>query len=145
MEADFTDQRVDASLRAAAAPWHVLWSADDRRVLQASARANTAHRCFADVRHGIRLAGRQPGSTLASALVLGLGVASVAGGFTVVDAFLLRPLPFADPDRLVHVWSTQSAHGHGFSGRSSLPEIEAWAAARRRSLASPPSTTRRRI
>ena len=126
MEADFSDQRVDAAARGRGAV-AALWARTIAGFLKVGPREHAAQ-MLADVRHGIRLAGRQPGSTLASALVLGLGIASVAGGFTVVDAFLLRPLPFEDPDRLVHIWSTHRPTGMD-SGRSSLPDVEAWAGA----------------
>ena len=125
MEADFDDQRLEATGRGAAAS---LWTRTVVGFLRVGPREHAAQ-IFADVRHGLRLAARQPGSTIASAIVLGLGIAAVTGGFTIVDAFLLRPLPFADPDRLVHIWSTHQQTGID-SARSSLPDVEAWAGAR---------------
>ena len=106
MEADFDDQHHDAADRGRRATAS-LWTRTVVGFLRVGPREHTAQ-ILADVRHGLRLALRQPGSSLASALVLGLGIAAVTGGFTIVDAFLLRPLPFADPSRLVHVWSTHA-------------------------------------
>ena len=51
---------------------------------------------------------QQPSFTLVTALVLGLGVATATAVFSVVDAVVLRPLPFANPDRLVTIWDTNA-------------------------------------
>jgi putative ABC transport system permease protein len=127
MEADFDDQRRDAAARGPAAMAR-LWTGTIAGFLRVGPREHAAQ-MLADIRHGARLAARQPGSTAASVLVLALGIAAVTGAFTIVDAFLLRPLPFADPDRLVHVWSTHRQTGVE-TGRSSLQDVQAWATAR---------------
>ena len=123
MEADFSDQHRDAAARGRGAT-AVLWTRTIAGFVRIGPREH-ASQMLADIRHGVKLAGRQPGSTFASALVLGLGIAAVTGGFTIVDAFLWRPLPFAEPHRLVHVWSSNRQLGVE-NGRSSLPEVEAW-------------------
>ena len=64
-----------------------------------------------DVRHALRLVGRNPQFTLAVVLTLGLGVGANVAIFSVVDAVLLRAWPFADADRLVVVWETDRASG----------------------------------
>jgi putative ABC transport system permease protein len=53
------------------------------------------------LRHAIRRLGREPGFTLAVVLTLALGVGANVTVFAVVEAALLRPLPYADADRLV--------------------------------------------
>lgn len=54
---------------------------------------------------------RAPSYTAFTLTCLGLGVGSTAAVFAVVDAFLLRPLPFEAPDRLLAVWKTFSYDG----------------------------------
>ena len=54
-----------------------------------------------DVRHGLRLLARNPGFTVISALTLALGIGATSAIFSVLDAVVLQPLPFRDPDRLV--------------------------------------------
>src|SRR5687767_13128266 len=63
----------------------------------------------------IRLAVRQlrlrPGFATITILVLALGIGASTTVFTVVDSVLLRPLPYADPDRLVTLWDSNPSRG----------------------------------
>ncbi|HKE87017.1 MAG TPA: ABC transporter permease [Vicinamibacterales bacterium] len=57
-----------------------------------------------DVRYAARMIRRSPGFALLVVLILGLGVGINAVMFSLVNAVVVRPLPFASPDRLVRVW-----------------------------------------
>jgi putative ABC transport system permease protein len=59
---------------------------------------------FSDFKHGLRVLLKNPAYTAAAILVLALGIGANTAIFSVVNAVLLRPLPFRDPARLMQVW-----------------------------------------
>ena len=63
-----------------------------------------------DIIYGVRIARRNLGFTTAAVLTLGLGIGVTTTTFTVADAIIFRPLPYAQPERLVKVWGRSSAH-----------------------------------
>ena len=63
------------------------------------------------LRTAIRQFRQHPSFALVTVLVLGLGTGAATTVFTVVDAVVLRPLPYAAPDRLVTLWDTNTEKG----------------------------------
>jgi predicted permease len=57
-----------------------------------------------DLRYTARALRRNPGFALAAVLVVSLGVGANTAVFSLADFVLIRPLPFAEPDRLVRIW-----------------------------------------
>jgi putative ABC transport system permease protein len=57
-----------------------------------------------DLRYGFRSLLKTPGFSAAALVTLALGIGANTSIFTMVDAVLLRPLPYSDPDRLATVW-----------------------------------------
>jgi len=80
-----------------------------------------------DIRYGIRMLAKNPGFTAIAVLTLALGIGANTAIFSVVNAELLRPLPFRDPGQLVRV-ATANARLHTVSGAVSYPDFADWRA-----------------
>ena len=76
-----------------------------------------------DARHGLRMLVKKPSFTIVAVLTLALGVGANTAIFSIVNAVLLRSLPFRDPDRLVRIYFNNL--GVGLRGvRFSVPEFD---------------------
>ena len=87
-----------------------------------------------DVRYALRLIRRAPGFATVTILTVALGVGANTAIFSIVNGILLRPLPYAEPDRLVRLYLANPAQNVD-DGVASVPDIDDWRA-RARSFSS---------
>ena len=79
-------------------------------------------RLWQDLRYGFRMLWKNPGLTTVVVLTLGVAVGANSAIFSVVNACLLRPLPFPDAHQLIVLWDRQPQD----KTVASLPEFEGW-------------------
>ena len=77
-----------------------------------------------DVSFALRQLRSAPAFTIVTAATLALGIGANSAIFALVDATLLRPLPYAAPERLVTIWETSATTPRGFA---SPPNMMDWA------------------
>jgi putative ABC transport system permease protein len=76
-----------------------------------------------DLKYAARQLTRSPGFTIAAVLTLALGIGATTVAFNLVNAILIQPLPFQDPDRLVTLWERRPT---GQELTASFPNFEDW-------------------
>jgi predicted permease len=76
-----------------------------------------------DMRYGLASLSRDPMFTFVAVGVLALGIGANAAMFSLVDAVLLKPIPFPDPERIVRVWE---APRQGATNNTSTPDFLDW-------------------
>lgn len=78
-----------------------------------------------DLRYGIRMLLKAPSFSIVATIALALGIGANTAIFSVVNAVLLRPLPFPNADQLMMIWETDSKLGQ-VSGTASYPNFADW-------------------
>ena len=90
-----------------------------------SGGSNVLEQLLKDLRYGFRMLRRKPGFTAVAVLTLALGIGGNTAIFSVVNAVLLRPLPYPEAGRLVSVYESLPQGG---TGSVSVPNLLDWRA-----------------
>src|SRR5438874_2153429 len=95
-----------------------------KEVVRSAGWESFVEACWQDLRFAGRMLGKNLGFTSVTVLVMALGIGANAAMFSVVNAVLLRPLSFNDPDRIVtlsSLWKQDGSHGP-----VSAPDFRDW-------------------
>ena len=85
-----------------------------KEVVRSAGWESFVEACWQDLRFAARILGKWPGFTTVAIISLALGIGASTSIFSVVDAVLLRPLPYPNPNQIVRIWE-QAPDGHRMS------------------------------
>src|SRR5262247_2288382 len=102
--------------------WHSLGAFADALWLQPR---RLEDEMFQDLRYGARILVKSPGFTFVAALTLALGIGANTAVFSVVEAVMLRPLPYRNSERLCMLWKSVPARNIEWDW-TSYPTIRDW-------------------
>jgi len=75
-----------------------------------------------DLKYGIRMLFKKPAFTAIVILTLALSISSTTVVFSVVNALLLRSLPYSNPDQLINVWSVFKSNNKAYASAANFRE-----------------------
>ncbi|MEX2260897.1 MAG: ABC transporter permease [Bryobacteraceae bacterium] len=109
------EQRQEDGLREDEARWAARRELGNRALVEENTRAawgwTRLEQLALDAGHGLRQIRRNPALSAIAIATLALGIGGITAMFSAVDAVLIRPLPYADADRLVMIWDDMSREG----------------------------------
>jgi predicted permease len=108
---------VTSFARALGAFVHAAWLRWDRWRLDM---------IWQDFKHAVRSLKAKPGFTAVTMLTLAIGIGGTTAIFAAVNAVLLRPLPYADPDQLVRLYASTGTQPDRIGGSVSPPDFTDW-------------------
>ena len=78
-----------------------------------------------DLRYASRMLRKHPGFALTAIITLALGIGANTTIFSVVNAVVMEPLPYKEPDRLIRIWESNAGQGRTESSVS-VPNFQDW-------------------
>src|SRR5262245_7604398 len=116
--------RAAVGALAARTVMDVVSNAFALRFSQRERSAMTWQSLSMDARYACRMFARNPIFTLLAVAALTLGIGANTAIFTIVNGVLLRPLPYGEPDRLIQLWSTNTAEHRDRDGVAPLDFLD---------------------
>src|SRR5437016_7493603 len=96
-----------------------------KEVVRSGSWESFVETCWQDVRFGLRNLRKNPGFTVVAVLTLTLGIGATSALFSMVEAVLLKPLPYQQSSRLAILW-TDNVRQNLHQERTSYPNFEDW-------------------